>query len=207
MKLTLERIVDAGMATFAAHGYAGLSMRQVAERLGVHAGSLYYHVRNKDALLILLADRVASEAYAAGTSALDRLPPDAPWQQRIEAQLAALRHTLRKHAGGPFLLATSPATLSRGALSLMERLLSTLCEAKVAPEHRPVAADTLLSYVTGFVLQEQSESTSPQLTAEGVAELTRHFPLTMRHGPEYEPDEMFLRSLRLQCAAIATLIQ
>ena len=164
-------------------------------------------MRNKDALLILLADRIASEAYAAGTSAPDRLPPEASWQQRVEAQLAALRHTLRKHAGGPFLLATSPATLSRGALSLMERLLSTLCEANVAPEHRPIAADTLLSYVTGFVLQEQSEATSPQLTADDVAELTRHFPLTMKHGPEYEPDEMSFRSLRLQCAAIATVTQ
>ncbi|MYR87253.1 TetR family transcriptional regulator, partial [Streptomyces sp. SID685] len=42
MKLTKERIVDAGMAVFSEVGYQNLSMRQVADRLDAHAGSLYY---------------------------------------------------------------------------------------------------------------------------------------------------------------------
>lgn len=205
MKLTLDRIVDAGMATFAEHGYAGLSMRQVAERLDVHAGSLYYHVRNKDALLALLADRVATEAFDTATAALADLPSDAGWPHRVETQLLALRATLRRHPGGPGLLATSPAMLSPGALSLMERLLTELHAAGVPREHCVVAADTLLSYVTGFVLQEQAEPPVPPVPAEAVAELAARFPRTFAGGQTYTPDEMFLRSIRLQCAAIATL--
>jgi AcrR family transcriptional regulator len=205
VKLTLDRIVDAGMATFAEHGYAGLSMRQVAQRLGVHAGSLYYHVKNKDALLRLLADRIAGEAYAAGTAALDRLPPGALWTTKIEEQLLALRRTLRRHAGGPVLLAASPALLSTGALSLMERLLATLAEAGVPSEHRAVAADTLLSHVTGFVLQEQAEPPAPDRTAVDATTLRQRFPMTMAAASAHTPDEMFRQSLRLQCAAITTL--
>lgn len=206
VKLTLDRIVDAGMATFAEQGYTGLSMRQVAERLDVHAGSLYYHVRNKNALLVLLADRVAGEAYAAGTTALDQLPPDAGWAARVEAQAVTLRATLCRHEGGPLLLAGSPAMLSPGALSLMERLWATLRDAGVPAADCPVAADTLLSYVTGFVLQEQVEPAPPEVTAESFAALAARFPLTMTGTPAYEPDEMFLRSVRLQCAAFGTLV-
>ena len=193
------------MDTFATHGYEGLSMRQVAQRLGVHAGSLYYHVRNKQVLLALLADRVASEAYAAGTAELQQLPPDAPWTREIEEQLIALRRTLRAHVGGPVLLATSPATLSAGALSLMERLLATLHQAHVPREQSPIAADTLLSYVTGFVLQEQAEPAATPAPATDPTELSARFPLTIQ-GPVYDPDELFLRSVRLQLAAITTLI-
>jgi TetR/AcrR family tetracycline transcriptional repressor len=206
MKLTLERIVTAGMATFAEQGYQGLSMRQVADRLDVHAGSLYYHVRNKEALLALLADRVAVEAYDAGTAALAALPAGAGWQQRIEAQSLALRHSIRARRGGPVLLAGSPTTLSAGALGLMERLLSTMAAAGLPAEHRGPAADVLLSHITGFVLQEQNEGNTPAVTAEQVAELGRRFPLTMATGPELDADEVFRRSVHLICAGIATLI-
>lgn len=78
MKLTKERIVDAGMAVFAEVGYHNLSMRQVADRLDAHAGSLYYHVRGKDELLTLMADRVCRQAYDTGTAALAALPPTPP---------------------------------------------------------------------------------------------------------------------------------
>jgi TetR/AcrR family tetracycline transcriptional repressor len=202
VKLTLDGIVDAGMDAFATHGYAGLSMRQVAERLGVHAGSLYYHVRNKEALLALLADRIAGEAYAEGSKALAQLPEDAQWPRRIEEQMLALRHTLHRHVGGPFLLASSPVTLSPGALSLMERLLATLRAAGVPAGDRPVAADTLLSYVTGFVLQEQIDP----VTAEIIPQLRERFPMTLQAQHAYNEDDLFRRSIRLQCTAIAALI-
>jgi TetR/AcrR family tetracycline transcriptional repressor len=207
VKLTLDRIVDAGMAVFAEQGFAGLSMRQVADRLEVHAGSLYYHVRGKDQLLALLADRVAGEAYDAGTHALARLTRRADWRRRTEAQLGALRRTLRDRPGAPLLLAVSPTMLAPGALSLAERLLETLRDAGVPPKTRSAAVDALLSYVTGFVLQEQSESVPPS-DADGtsIAELTARFPLVMTGGSAQAPDETFRVGVALLCDGIATLI-
>jgi TetR/AcrR family tetracycline transcriptional repressor len=209
VKLTRERIVDAGMQAFAERGYEGLSMRQIADALDVHAGSLYYHVKNKEQLLGLLADRVADEAYSAGTAALAALPPAASWEERIVAQLAALRASLRARAGAPALLAASPALLTPAALALMERLQQTLDAAGMAPAQRPVAADTLLSYVTGFVLQEQSDPAPPQLletpsTADpATADLAARYPMTVAGGGS-DPDTMFRDSLQLLCDGIAT---
>ncbi|GAB7187420.1 hypothetical protein ATKI12_7251 [Kitasatospora sp. Ki12] len=208
MKLTKERIVDAGMAVFAEVGYQNLSMRQVADRLDTHAGSLYYHVRGKDELLALMADRVCRQAYDAGTEAIAALPPDAAWQDRVEAQAATLRLSIKQHPGGAQLLAESPGTLSTGALSLMERLLRTLHDAGLPADHCVIAADTLLSHVTGFVLQEQNQPAAPPpVTAELYADLCRRFPLLMDpSAPRPGQDEKFTRSVRLLCAGFGTLL-
>ncbi|MFJ9842024.1 TetR/AcrR family transcriptional regulator [Kitasatospora sp. NPDC101155] len=207
MKLTKERIVDAGMAVFAEVGYQNLSMRQVADRLNAHAGSLYYHVRGKDELLALMADRVCRRAHDAGTEALSALPPTATWQAHIEAQATALRLEIKQHPGGAQLLAESPGVLSTGGLALMERLLRTLLDAGLPPAHCGIAADTLLSHVTGFVLQEQNQpAAAPTVTAELYAELCERFPLVMGDLiPRLSQDEKFARSIRLLCTGFAAL--
>ena len=201
MKLTRDRILDAGMAAFGEAGFNGLSMRQVAEKLDVHAGSLYYHVANKDALLALLADRVALGAFDAGTVALDALAPDASWTDRVIAQMTALRISLLAHPGSAELLAASPGALSPGALSIMERLLGTLDAAGV-DDDRIVVADALLSYVTGFVLQEHAERRAPQPLPFDATYYER-FPQVLGPRPRFTKDEMFRRSLDLLCDAAA----
>ncbi|MFB7663600.1 TetR/AcrR family transcriptional regulator [Kitasatospora sp. NPDC056138] len=206
MKLTADRIIDAGMAVFAETGYHGLSMRQVAERLDTHAGSLYYHVPSKSALLQLMADRVARQAYDAGSAALAALPDRTGWKARVEVQAVTLRRIVRQHPGGAVMLADSPKVLSAGALSLMERLLQTLSDAGVPDEHRGIAADALLSHITGFVLQEQSEPPALTVSAQDAADLHERFPMTVAAASAYDTDEKFARSVRLLCAGIETLI-
>ncbi|MFD0022440.1 TetR/AcrR family transcriptional regulator [Streptomyces sp. NPDC058382] len=205
MKLSRDRIIDAGMAVFAEAGYHGLSMRQVAKRLDVHAGSMYYHVPNKGALLQLMADKLAQQAYDAGTEALAGLPEGAGWPERVEAQAVALRRSLLKHPGGAVMFADSPKVLSTGALSLMERLLRTLREAGVHDENLGVAGDALFSHITGFVLQEQGEPPVLAVSAEDVADLHRRFPITLAASASHEQDELFVRGVRLLCAGIRAL--
>lgn len=206
MKLTADRIVDAGLAVFAEAGYHGVSMRRVAERLNAQAGSLYYHVPNKDALLQLMADRMARQAYDAGTAALAALPEQAGWQAEVEAQATSLRRSIRRHPGGAIMFADSPKILSAGALSLMERLLRTLSDAGVPEHHRDIAADTLFSHITGFVLQEQGAPPVPPITTQGTTDLHERFPMTVAAASSHDEDEQFTLSVRLICTGIDKLI-
>ncbi|MEV0916083.1 TetR/AcrR family transcriptional regulator [Streptomyces sp. NPDC049967] len=205
MKLNTDRIIDAGMAVFAEAGYHGLSMRQVAKRLDVHAGSMYYHVPNKSALLQLMADRLAQQAYDAGTAALAALPEGAGWPERVEAQAVSLRQSLLRNPGGAVMFADSPKVLSTGALSLMERLLRTLKDAGIRDEDLGVAGDAVLSHLTGYVLQEQGEPPAVEVGPEDVAGLHRRFPLTVAAAAGGDQDEKFVRSVRLLCAGIRGL--
>jgi AcrR family transcriptional regulator len=57
---TRAAIRDAAVELFARHGYEGVSMRQLADAVGVQAGALYRYHPNKQALLAsLMADHMA----------------------------------------------------------------------------------------------------------------------------------------------------
>ena len=90
--LSREAIVDAAFRVVDRDGAEALSMRRVAQELGTGAASLYWHVNNKDALVNLMIDRVASEV---------RLPePDpARWQEQLREWLLEVRQVFQRHPG------------------------------------------------------------------------------------------------------------
>jgi AcrR family transcriptional regulator len=59
--LTRQRVLDAAVELADRDGVGSLSMRKLAQELGVEAMSLYHHVANKDAILDGLIDIVFSE--------------------------------------------------------------------------------------------------------------------------------------------------
>jgi AcrR family transcriptional regulator len=48
---TRQRILDVAVDLFIEHGYAGTSVRDISERLGMTKGSLYYHFASKEDVL------------------------------------------------------------------------------------------------------------------------------------------------------------
>lgn len=71
---TRERILEAALDLFARQGFAGTSMRQIAQQVGMRASSLYNHFPGKEAIFGGLiesfgpassAERLASPAYRA----------------------------------------------------------------------------------------------------------------------------------------------
>jgi AcrR family transcriptional regulator len=70
---TRQRILDVAVDLFIEQGYAGTSVRDISERLGMTKGSLYYHFASKEDVLNALVapllddlDRFAEDAIAAG---------------------------------------------------------------------------------------------------------------------------------------------
>ncbi|MFJ6197940.1 TetR/AcrR family transcriptional regulator [Micromonospora sp. NPDC092111] len=75
--LSVDRIVRAAIGVADTEGLTALSMRRVAERLGVGTMSLYTHVPGKGELLDVMLDTVHGETPR---------PPDVPggWRARLE---------------------------------------------------------------------------------------------------------------------------
>lgn len=53
-EITRPRLHDAALKLFARHGYAAVSMRQIAGEVGVQAGALYQYISDKQGLLFEL---------------------------------------------------------------------------------------------------------------------------------------------------------
>ncbi|KIC26047.1 MULTISPECIES: TetR/AcrR family transcriptional regulator [unclassified Leisingera] len=77
--ITGPRIREAALRLFAQHGYAAVSMRQIAKEVGVQAGALYNYTPDKQSLLFnLMAGHMADlqaawDAVPQAGSALERL--------------------------------------------------------------------------------------------------------------------------------------
>lgn len=82
-----EALLDAAAAMFAAKGYDGTSIRDIAGAVGMLPGSLYYHFKSKDDLLIAVYRKGVARFEAAIDDALGSTGGD-PWQA-IEAACAA----------------------------------------------------------------------------------------------------------------------
>lgn len=87
-EITGPRIRAAAERLFARHGYAAVSMRQIAAEVGVQAGALYLYTPDKQSLL---AD-LMREHLEALLAALAALPP-------VEGPVARLDQFARFHVG------------------------------------------------------------------------------------------------------------
>lgn len=92
-QLTVDQIAREAIALADEEGFEGLSMRRMAERLGVGAMSLYRYVPSKAELLDLMVDRVNCET--------DRAPSRRGWRARLEHIAWENRRLYERH---PWLL-------------------------------------------------------------------------------------------------------
>jgi TetR/AcrR family tetracycline transcriptional repressor len=144
MALSRATIVEAAYVMLCEHGLAGLSMRRLAQDLGVQAGALYYHVASKQDLLAAVAERILSDS-APAISATD------PGQKARDIREALL--PVRDSADViSFAQAFRPDSLV--PLRELEQLFS-----KQFPKQQARwASQTLVHYILGFVAEEQNHA-------------------------------------------------
>jgi TetR/AcrR family tetracycline transcriptional repressor len=107
--LNREAVIQAALVMLDAVGVEGLSMRALADRLGVRAASLYWHIRDKDQLLELVAEAVL-ERVAVSAS-----PPD--WRPRVTAACNDLAQFLKVHRGAATVVLSSLPVVQRSRLA------------------------------------------------------------------------------------------
>lgn len=89
-QITRQRILGAARAIFLAHGFAGSSLQQVAEAVGLTRGAIYWHFTNKKQLLQALMLRAPSREQSNDSKDKDDEPASALMQLAM-APLERLR--------------------------------------------------------------------------------------------------------------------
>ncbi|MFQ5515679.1 MAG: TetR/AcrR family transcriptional regulator [Myxococcota bacterium] len=97
-----EKILDTAEAVFAARGFAGVGLREVAERVGLGKSSLFHHFPSKHALYVAVLERILQRIADRVHTAAGRSGP-APG--RLQAWLHAVVDCLAEHPSyAPLLL-------------------------------------------------------------------------------------------------------
>jgi len=99
-------------------GMDGLTVRALAARLGVQAPALYWHVRNKQALL----DEMATLVWRRVGDVMAGLPGDLPWRELMSAYAETVRTELLRYRDGAKAFSgstlTDPEVVRRGEVTL-----------------------------------------------------------------------------------------
>jgi AcrR family transcriptional regulator len=156
------RVADRG-------GLQAITMRAVAQELGVEAMSLYHHVSNKDAILDGVVDMVFAAIELPGVDG-------GGWRPAIRARAVSAREVLSRHSWALGLMDSrrnpGPATLRHH-----DAVLGVLREAGFTLPMAAHAVSLIDSYVGGFVLQEANLPVAPSRGIEEVAGgILEHLP-------------------------------
>jgi AcrR family transcriptional regulator len=143
-RLTRERVVAEALALIAEDGIDALTMRTLADRLGVVPGALYRHVHNKTQLQDLVLDGVLAEVDCD-------VDPALPWTDRVKVLARRLRRVLEDHPGVAGLLELRDP-LGPHSLALAEAFLSSLQVAGFADRDAGLAFFLVTDYTVGFAV-------------------------------------------------------
>jgi TetR/AcrR family transcriptional regulator, tetracycline repressor protein len=181
--VTRDGIVAAGLALLDEAGLEGLTLRRLAERLGIRAPTLYWHVRDKRELLDLMVSVIMDEALADW-----REPrPGQPWWDWLAGRARALRAGLLAHRDGALMLAGNRPTQPN--LPGIERQLEVMTEAGFGPADALLGLLALNAYVIGEALDTQGEAerTDPQAQGVGAPPADVAVPLILAAVGALEP--------------------
>lgn len=150
--LSAAEIVQTAANLALHHTFTDLSMRELAQALGVQPPAIYYHIPNRQALLDLTA-----ESIMCGVP-----QPDAslPWQERLRRLILALRDTFMEYPGlGRYMLCT-PSSIANAHWYQMH--LKILHDAGFSPAGAVRAMATLLCYVNPLNMLDEADLAAAQ---------------------------------------------
>jgi AcrR family transcriptional regulator len=166
--LTREAVLRAAVALADRDGVAALTMRKLAEQLGVEAMSLYHHVANKDAILDGMVDMVFGEMELPSAD-------DGDWRTAMRRRAFSAREVLTRH---PWAIGLLDSRSNPGPETLRhhDAVIGCLRAGGFSVAGAAHAFSALDSYIYGFTLQEVSvpfDSGGGDLDELGAAMLER----------------------------------
>jgi AcrR family transcriptional regulator len=154
-------VLRGAVAVADAAGIASLTIRSLAQQLGVKPMSVYYYVANKDEILDGIVDLVFSEI---------ELPSEGgDWRSEMRRSAISARRVLRRH---PWAIALLQSRTNPGPATLRHHnaIIGTLRGAGFSMEMVAHAYALLDSYVYGFALSESALPINGPQTVTEVAE-------------------------------------
>lgn len=170
MALTRRQIEDAAMEILRSYGLADLSMRRLARDLGVQPGALYWHVKNKQELLGVLAGQILAAVPEPDAGRVDGPDEQAPGavetpdagssrdgREPVRQLALDIRSALLSVRDGADVVSLAQAMTPEAlpAISTLRRLLE---RRGLSAQHAAWGARTLTHCILGSVAEEQTHA-------------------------------------------------
>lgn len=151
MKLDKAHIVDAALDLLNEVGIDQLSTRLLAQRLNVQQPALYWHFKNKRALLDAMNEEMLERGHRHQMPA-----PGESWQDFVRNNARSFRNALVAFRDGARVHAGTEA--EPGEVERIEKLLHFLGDAGLSPLMALELMIAIGRYTVGCVLEEQADN-------------------------------------------------
>ena len=162
-RLSKRTVTENALKLADADGLDALSIRKLAQHLGVTPMALYWHFRSKEDLLEGVAEQVWGEIDT-------EVDPDAPWWAQLQGLMETLVSVLRAHSAAAQLLLEHEKR-NEAALRATETVLEILRSAGFDATYASTIARSALW--SGITLVMSEPGFKPELTAEERTEMQR----------------------------------
>jgi AcrR family transcriptional regulator len=155
--LSADAIVDVATRIGEEDGFESISMRRLADELGVSPMALYKHVANKHDLLDLIANRHLAE--------LDLAEDEQAWEQRLARIFRSFHELMVRH---PVLahVAASQSLEGPSARRMAEVVLAILRNNGFSDPEAVEVFSVLASYTVGLTLSRRARQASHEETSK-----------------------------------------
>ncbi len=173
--LSRDRILRTAVAVADRGGLDAVTMRGVADELGVEAMSLYHHVANKEAMLDGTVEVVMAEIMAEVDP---RAVPDDPadWKYMMRARILGAREVMLRHPWAPAVI-ESRTSISPSVAVWMDGILGLLRAGGLSWDHCHHAMHALGSRALGFNQELfQPDDAADAADVDLLAEMAEHLP-------------------------------
>lgn len=180
-------VLDAAYSVAQRVGLNGLTMRMVADELGVSPMAAYRHVADRDTLVSLVADRLASTVEVPA-------PDSGPWDERLRRLERAAFRAAVEVRGQPDAVVL---TWGPNHVRIVDGMLAILEDAGF-DEDLPLVFEVIWAYVLGQVRVYENLAARRDAPADG--EATNAYPLLARvlaRVPPASPEEHFDRGFEI----------
>ncbi len=207
LPLSRDRVLTGAVAVADAGGIGALTIRRVANELGVKPMSVYHYVAGKDEIIDGIVDLVYGEV---------ELPtPGRDWRTEMRRRAHSARGVLANH---PWATALLQSRLHPGSATLRHHnaFIETLRAAGFSVELTAHAFALMDSYIFGFALSENAlPIRRPEGVADTAASMMEQFfdaeaypallEFTTEHvmRPDYDFGEEFVYGFELICDGLA----
>ncbi|WP_380283389.1 TetR/AcrR family transcriptional regulator [Kitasatospora purpeofusca] len=168
--LNRERVLRAAVAFADGEGGGGadaLSMRKLAQELGVVPMALYKHVANREELLTGMVDTVVGEIAPPA--------PGAHWKGAVRDRVLSARRTLRRHPWAPRVIEALPAP-TPAMLDHLDAVIGLFRSGGLSADLTHHAMHALGGRLLGFTQELFTASPGPGPDAGAAAQLAARYP-------------------------------
>jgi AcrR family transcriptional regulator len=166
--LSRERVLGAAVDLADATGIDSLSMRKLAQKLGVEAMSLYNHISNKDDVLDGITDLVVGEIFVPTIGG--------DWKTAMRERATSAHEVLLRHPWASLLIA-SRVNIGPAMLRYVDATVGCLIEAGFSYELADRAWNAIDSHIYGFTLQELNFPFDPEEYASAAKQFLPMLPI------------------------------